>query len=272
MHDVIVIGSGIFGSIIARVLRRSGRTVLVVDDRRPDRGSAPAGCVIKPSWVSSMRKPDLHAGLDLLDEHCGVHSVDFRLWPMQKRTSAWRVEPSSIWVEPDHVTRVTRVIDHGGSCSVLAADAAVEGTAPHVVVTAGLWTPELCPWVETWGRWGWAFRGLPVTENVISIWAPYKQTVAFNMLDTMAWVGDGSALKLETAERPERAAASRVRCEQYVPRILRTIRGVRPYANLVRGDPCLVSRRGRVVAVTGGAKNGTIAAAWAARRVLEELR
>lgn len=269
MHDIIVVGSGIFGSVIARHLRRLGQRVVVVDDRRPDSGSAPAGCVIKPSWVTSMGKEQFQDSLDLLDSICGVQEISFRVQPSGAAAPCFRVEPSTLLVVPDVLARVEAVEDgcrlgtEHGPMTVLRAR--------HIIVAAGLWTPVLCPWVETWGRWGWSFRGPRVTENTISLWAPYRQVVAFNMDDGRSWSGDGSALIEKSAEKPEALLAAAARCARVVgDTLLTTTRGVRPYAE-TDGRPCLVSRRGSVWAVTGGAKNGTIAAAWAARELEREM-
>lgn len=276
MHDVLVVGGGIFGSVITRHLAEQGMRVLLVDDARPERGSDPAGCVIKPGWVSALSKADLRAGLDLLDTYYGVRSVEFTILPGRAKTTAYRVEPSAVLtpVVGGVRGRVGGLTDHGTSVTAVMREgpAGLALSARWAVVAAGLWTPELCPWVQTWGRWGWAFRGLPVTEPVISIWAPYKQVVAFNMDDGMSWSGDGSALVERSFRQDYRLTAARNRVQRHVVKTTQTLSGVRPYAGLVGKDPCLVAPRGRVIAVTGGAKNGTIAAAWAARKIEETVR
>jgi hypothetical protein len=113
---------------------------------------------------------------------------------------------------------------------------------------------------------------MPVTEPVISVWAPYKQVVALNMDDGMSWSGDGSALVERSFRQDYRLTAARNRVERHVVRTTRVLPGVRPYAAVHDKAPCLVSPQGRIIAVTGGAKNGTIAAAWAARRIEEKVR
>lgn len=281
MIDVVVVGGGIFGRVITSFLRRRGATVSMVDDARPHSGSAAAGCVIKPSWISSLGRADLDAGLQLLDDLYGVHDVRFRLWPAPTHADAFRVDPASILEHRPHPNdqqgRATAIDDNPDDAAVVCGitrDRPFLIEARHVVVAAGVWTGELCPWVKVDGRWGWSFRGPPAAEPLIRAWAPYKQVVALNLNDGRSWSGDGSAL-IESSATSARLEAARTRCmsalEVSEPTALVATMGARPYAKLVKRDPCLISRRGRVVAVTGGAKNGTIAAAWAARRVLEEI-
>lgn len=280
MRDVIVVGDGIFGRVIARHLHECGLDVELVGDSRPYSGSQAAGCVIKPSWVSTMSRGDLEEGLRLLDQYYGLRDVEFRLRPSGLRTSAFRVEPTSILHRLPALVRVTcgvvtgitesgdAVLVHGRS----ALGNALTRVARRVVVTAGVWTPELCPWVEVTGKWGWSFRGPGIVEPTIKPWAPYRQVVALNLDDGRSWSGDGSAL-VERSVTSERMRRALERCREVVQtqrdwEMLPTL-GVRPYAST--REPCLVSRRGNVVAVTGGAKNGTIAAAWAAGKVLVEV-
>lgn len=281
MTSIIIVGSGIFGSVIARHLAEGGASVTVIDDARPDRGSAPAGCVIKPSWVSSLDSSEFNDSLSLLQDLYGVQTVEFELRPSGKKVSAYRVEPRAIlrgFSGARYITgeahsvesEIHRGIIHFKNDLLIGPDLL---GADHVVVAAGLWTPELCPWIETWGRWGWSFRGPPVEQPVISLWAPYRQVVALNLDDGRSWSGDGSALKLSSADKPGALASARERCREVLGGgELQFIRGVRPYAKLPDRAPCLVSRRGRIWAVTGGAKNGTIAAAWAARLLEKEMR
>lgn len=287
MHDTIVVGSGIFGSVIAAHLRAGGQRVLVIGDDRPDSGSRPAGCVMKPSWVSSLSKDEYHAACELLEALYGVRTIEFVLQPSRKIVYAEHVNPLSILrgctTHPDHVEGlVTGIDDKKGERAAVAwrvGDIGAVGVtmARRVVVAAGIWTAELCPWMQTpvKAQYGWSFRGPPVAEPVISLWAPYRQVVAFNMDDGRSWSGDGSSLKLESAtdermRKAEQHCAVGMKLDPLKGQQLHATRGARPYA-ATDGKPCLIERRGSVWAVTGGAKNGTIAAAWAARELEREM-
>lgn len=283
-YDTIVVGSGIFGSVIAAHLRAGGQRVLVVGDDRPDSGSKPAGCIIKPSWVSSLNRLEYAQGIKLLGQLYGVRTIQFSLRGVG-RTDAQHVNPQAILrgctAHPDFAdATVVSLNSSEGLCTLKyrmrAVDALGTVEARNIVVAAGIWTGELCPWVQTKAQYGWSFRGPPVREPIISLWAPYRQVVAFNMDDGRSWSGDGSSLKLESATH-ERQQKALHRCHVAMGHdplrrdTYEVARGARPYAE-TGGRPCLISRRGSVWAVTGGAKNGTIAAAWAARELEREMR
>ena len=286
MYDTIVVGGGIFGSVIAAHLRAGGQRVLVVGDDRPDSGSKPAGCVMKPSWISSLSEQEYTGGIHLLNDLYGVRTIFFQLRPSGKIVEAQHVNPRAILrgctAHPDYAEATVVSIDAkpGDPVAVAyrmrAVDAIGTVTAHHLVVAAGIWTPELCPWVQTKAQYGWSFRGPPVHTPIISLWAPYRQVVAFNMDDGWSWSGDGSSLKLESATH-ERQQKALHRCHVAMGHdplrrdTYEVARGARPYAD-TQGKPCVVARRGSVWAVTGGAKNGTIAAAWAARELEREMR
>ncbi len=281
MTDLLVVGDGLFGRIITRHARHLGLETIMVGDSRPGSGSAAAGCVIKPSWVSSMSRGDLSDGLMMLDRYYGIQEVRFRIVPSGMHTTAFRVDPARILATAPRgdeiLGRVSALVDRGNhiEAGIVNWDGRIaQISARHVVVAAGIWTPELCPWVEVTGRWGWSFRGPPVEEPSIRLWAPYRQVVALNLDDGHSWSGDGSALKHESLTTA-RMKKARERCAAAVegayPELLAVTTGARPYVRLEKGAPCLVSRHGNVIAVTGGAKNGTIAATWAARRVIEEI-
>lgn len=269
MTDVIVVGSGIFGMIAASTLRREGASVTVIGDGRSDAGSKPAGCVLQPSWMTNMSRADIDAALLLLDELYGLDDVEFELRPTcMKLIKCWRVEPSKI-LQPSEIhdtavrlTEETVITDNG------------EYSAPKIVLACGVWAQQLAPWVGgVTGKFGWSHRAPPVKSPFIAPWAPYRQTVGFNMIDGRSWLGDGQAL-IERSATEERQEQSRHRCMNAAfsqPQPMDTLRGARPYAVETSGQPCLVRRSGNIWAVTGGGKNGTAAAAWAAQKLAREV-
>jgi len=263
-----IVGAGLFGSIIGRHLMAQGHSVAIMDSREEGSGSKPAACLMKPGWLSKI--PQLNKCLELLDTYYGVRDISFNVNGLLNQTVHW--------VDPRRVLS----LGHVYNTTVMSVDP-VRGIVDtprekfefdHVVVAAGIWTNKLCPWtVKVEPRWGTAFLWPEHAQShvppFISQWAPYRQVVAFQRGDGL-WAGDGSALKSMT---PERELESLRRCQEKLdiwqqPTFLR---GARPYGTPTPGAPCVLDREGKVTVATGGAKNGTAAAAWCALKIGEYL-
>ena len=271
---VLVIGTGLFGSIIAQHLRCQGREVVTADCGKKEAGSGPAACLIKPSWLGSMEKQQTEASLSLLDQHYGVTDLDFQVGLGVTNKVHW-VNPSLILRQPDIIGTwdgkyqaegekfTTCFIKHDRTWGVVK-------DIDRIIVAAGVWTFQLLGYngAEMSGQAGQSHLYFgQVAAPFIKVWAPYKQLVGFNRTGTHIWVGDGASIKQKnwTAEY---SLKNTVRCNAAVPHNMRTrsMYGVRPY---VKGaKPCFMEEvRPRVWAVTGGAKNGTVAAGWAAHHL-----
>lgn len=272
MIDATVVGAGIFGSVIAAVLRRDGHEVLVVDAAFEGGGSRPSGNLMKPSWFSSLGKDTYSPALATLDEVCGVEDIAFRVGPAQ--ATVHFCPPSRLLVDPDLSLRVEAVYP---SDSGWVVDVGAGGTfeSRRVILATGVWTPELVD-IAVDGRAGVSFLwpGRTIDRPFIRLWAPYKHLAAFNRGDGL-WIGDGSAIKTENWQ-PSRTEACLGRCRKALKEAApdpppQQLFGVRPY---IRGaKPCYLSeyRPGLWVA-TGGAKNGLIAAGWAGYQVGRRLQ
>lgn len=283
--DVVVVGAGLFGSIAAKALAGAGLTVVSVDDSRPGAGSLPAACLMKPSWFSSMGKDKFEPSLELLDRIYGVKDISFKVG-LLRATVHW-CDPAQILgdeevpVYREKVTALTRT-SSGWAVSLEGREAALE--ARSVVVAAGVWTSELVRSQALGGlvgRAGVAFRwqDMQLEEQFITPWAPYRQTVGFNISSTEVWVGDGSAIKPENWNE-ERQNVSFARCAKAIDRTgfgdreqgrVKALYGIRPYIAGVK--PCLLEEvEPGLWALTGGAKNGTISAGWAASELVRRIK
>lgn len=266
--DAVVVGAGLFGSVIAAALRAEGRRVVVIDDAQPEAGSRPAACLMKPSWFTSMGKDVHEPSLTLLDRLYGVSDLRFRVGPGHA-TVHW-CDPATILSETPLVSRVVRVRPDG-LCWELVLRDQNPITTDLVVVAAGIWTPLLVP-VEGGldGQVGIAFLwpGETIEDPFIRPWAPYRQLVAFNRGDGL-WVGDGAAVRREKWT-DARADQSEQRCRSAVSRMCaphpQPLFGVRPYSRM---KPCYLCEHAPGLWVaTGGAKNGTVAAGWCAHEIV----
>lgn len=278
--DVVVVGAGLFGSVISAALRAAGMSVATIADQRAGMGSVPAACLMKPSWLNSVHPLYRDQSLELLSSLYGVQDLVFQVrtktWlPKGQATVHW-VDPADILQPPDIVGTVGSVEPDGSGWLVhhkVGEEPVETVSARHVVLATGIWgqqlAPGLCPEVKPrWGaaylwRTGWA-------PAFIRPWAPYKQIVAFDRGDGL-WIGDGTSLKELTRHR---ALESRQRCAEEVgaaPEDLVELAGARPYVRLENAEPCLLASSGGLHVATGGAKNGTLAAGWAAHRLTELL-
>jgi hypothetical protein len=147
----------------------------------------------------------------------------------------------------------------------------------RVLVAAGVWCNELLgdkmPLVR--GLYGASLK-VPgkLKEPRIHVYAPYRQAVAFQMGPNKVWFGDGTALVQKTWNKrgAEYVDATEGRAARYMDlNIARSTVcvGARPY---VEGHKAgYFARVSPAVWVsTGGAKNGTVLAAWQAQRFLTE--
>ncbi len=284
MHDVAIVGGGLFGQIIRRKLIADGMDVVNLESHQKHSGSSPAACLMKPSWYSALGKDVYEPSLRLLDELYGVSDIEFETRPLKKRVTVHWCDPNAILssvskyllvnrVEPGRVHGFTRT----GYASSTSDYTTIE--ARTVIVAAGVWSNDILP-VERRvlglvGRAGAAFLwpGDRVNQPFIKVWAPYRQLVAFNRGDGL-WVGDGSAIKPENWTE-ERCQASLKRCQEamdynYLNAPPVKLYGIRPYVPKVK--PCYLDIQPGLIVATGGAKNGTLAAGWCAHKISEALR
>lgn len=277
--DAIIVGGGLFGSVIAQELRSQGRRVEVLDRGEPLAGSGPAACLMKPSWFAGLGKEVHVPALETLDRLYGVNDLQFTL-----HVGAGFATGIVHWVNPRHILRFGKRY-----CSVAAVApgrvilAADQGAQPevlearHVIVAAGVWTQQLLRQYEQ----GWQ-RGMAVlypeahtSTGIIKPWAPYRQLVGFDRGDGV-WVGDGSAIK-HTNWSPTREEEILSRERKLARRMIGPVlpledqlQGLRPYWK--GGKPCLLERvEDGLWVASGGAKNGTLAAGWCAWRLGREL-
>lgn len=275
MYDVIVIGAGLFGSIIAESLIQQGRNVCVIDAEKENSGSKPAACLMKPSWYSGLGKEITTPALDTLDKLYGLESVEFNVRGV-KVPVHW-IPPAKI-LKKNYIKGEVCAVDKNihDSWSVELQGSKLKGVmyAKNIVIAAGIWAKKFCE-IEGGlsGQAGIAFlwENGDLKTPFITPYAPYRQMVAFNRGDGL-WMSDGTAIKEENWTK-ERESAAFQRCTKalgWPPQHPQRIYGVRPYSKM---KPCYLKEvdKGCWVA-TGGAKNGTIAAGWCAHIISGELK
>src|SRR5690606_3724879 len=254
----------------ARLARARGIPVTVVDSGEAWAASPASGCVLAPSWLSSLTRAQINVAMDVLEELFTVHALDFRTNLVKARFAARRVETAEVLVEPGVRARVGRgqkgCVERGGG-GELGGDG--------VLVAAGIGAADLVPAPPIRALWGASLRFPDATlpEPRLHMYAPYRQAVSFQMANGGVWFGDGTALVTGTWQREadERAKRTIARAED-----LFDLRGpvgrsgARPY---VEGHKAgyFYKAAPRVWVSTGGAKNGTVLAAAQAAEFVRAL-
>lgn len=283
---IAIIGGGLFGSLQSRHLTALGHDVTLIDSRATCAGSGPAACLIKPSWLASMERHQIDTSFSLLDKYYGIKDIEFLVNGTVKNTVRW-VNPSHILSEPFLEYEVVKVSLQKDLSYALLLSPNNPNTndliviVDCVIVAAGYWTFQILNTFQTYliketmvGQAGCAhlYTG-QLEQPFIKVWAPYKQLVGFNRDDQNVWVGDGAAIKHENWNSTHRVNNLK-RCDEAAPAHMKRSKsmfGIRPYVKDAK--PCYIKEVApRLWAVTGGAKNGTIAAGWAAHFVGENIR
>jgi hypothetical protein len=288
IYDSIVIGNGLFGSLITRGLRELGRNVLLVGDNKEDAGSPPAACLMNPAWFKKLGSDVSEPAVSWLANRFNLHNLPFRETTQSgkvKATRSWFIEPSEMLLKPDldqHVELVTRrgpQLHAILCCTEMGTELWHE--ARQVVVAAGVWSQRLVPWVDlgitgkagvAWLLPEWAGPGF----NFMDYWAPFKQIVGFQRGDGF-WINDGSAiLRQNWSAELERSCLQRTmgtflkhRGTMAIVEPKRLF-GIRPYTKV---KPCYLEEvtDGLWVAV-GAAKNGTLLGGYCARIIQERSK
>lgn len=273
MYDAIVVGGGIIGSTITLALRKSRAKVLLLDDGRPMAGTGPSGGHLKPSWFASMQKEESESAMELLDDVWGLIERKFTIWPKQIQETVWRVDTDKVVSIPKTKAKASKIKTSEEHPVVYCTDGS-EYQGRLLVLATGCWIGELAKAIKATPKQGVSFRLSGQISPFIKPWAPYKQIVAHQQGPQEIWIGDGSAL-LHANWTQVRTKQCLDRCQEALPAplpLLKTKLGLRPYCKKNGSDPCLMESIGpRTWAVTGAGKLGTIAAGFAARKLLDVL-
>lgn len=282
MKDAIVIGCGIVGATITKALQLKGMDVLTLDDAQSMGGTAPSGGHLKPSWFGTLSKDEYKPSMELLDELWKLKEEQFVIRPTGIKTTVYRVDTDKVLETPRTTGRVTAIGQLHNYPTVVYS----QGMEQHdercrlLIVATGVWAAALVPSLTVTAKQGVSFRvrGYELCDPFIKPWAPYKQVVAHQQAPNELWVGDGTAVlaKNWTKERTKQcldrciAALGQPPIQAKPPGIWAR-EGLRAYTK-PKGNPCLLEQLGpRAWVATGAGKSGTIAAGWAAWRILNCL-
>jgi glycine/D-amino acid oxidase-like deaminating enzyme len=271
MTEAAIIGGGLFGCIIARSLQQQGFQVTIIDNAEPFAGSRPAACLMKPSWCTTIGKEAYSSSMQLLESLYEVKEIEFHT-KVAKTKVRW-IDPKVI-LSPavnrfsEQIIRIHWSKDlqiwelyssNGGSYTTKLCILAAGVWCNNILLASNLpLVPNLSPVTGT----SFICAG-KVEKPRILLWRPYKQAVFWEMYPKHIWIGDGETAKEYTEQH---LMKSRNRCAEFLnrdPMHLSPTMGHRPYVKDAKPFYLEQHAPGLWV-ITGGAKNGTIAAGWAA--------
>ncbi len=265
MAAVVIVGAGLFGSMAAKACRMAGHTVTIIDDGRPSSGSRPAACLMKPTWLMNLG-PLAKPGLESLGRMYHIMNLEFTTWMNIKVPIQW-VDPKTILERYPTVETVQWI----GNGVVETSHRRFYG---HVLVATGCWANELINGIEEVKR----LTGVALTYSgerdkpVITSYAPFKQAISFVRDLGTTWFGDGTAI-LAKNWGTEYIEQSIRRAEQ-----LHGLKEDRLFAQCIGERPIVKSHQGlfeqvsgKTWVVTGGGKNGTVLAAYYAKKFVEAI-
>ena len=270
---VYIIGAGLFGSVARDLLLANGQKAFTIDCQKTDSASKAAGCLIKPSWLSCLGS-SYKDGMNTLDELYGLKQVPMQVFGKLKLDSIYHAPPDNILKGADIYGNVTEIDQDAGHLTLQDG----RSYSGKILVAAGVWSKALLgdrfgP-VKMEGQRGVSFLyRTHFPEAKLRMWAPYKQSVAFEINNGITWFGDGTSIiednwKIEYENRALDHALAldpSLSIDNYITRRS----GLRPYVTghsgyfKKVGNKCWVS--------TGGAKNGVVLAALQAKQFLENL-
>jgi Pyridine nucleotide-disulphide oxidoreductase len=282
---ILVVGAGLFGSVATQLLREHGHEVTVVDEGLPNTASRAAGCVLAPSWSSSLAPGRWEEAMGILRNLYAVREVRFQT-NFKLPFTAFHIDPGQILVEYLQGTYIntTAVGDHW-EAHVMAGENRISMAVDAVYIATGAaqFKDSLFWQYKTKVLWGASLKAEalwnPHVRESVTLYAPYKQAVCVK-LKNQYWFGDGTALSQKTFSKEMLARIQTLKERATTMTGLdlgkdgsaaEIVWGGRP---VVEGHPegILLRDGERTWIATGGGKNGTLAAALTATRFVEQLR
>lgn len=285
-----IIGNGLFGSIIARKLRKEGIDVAVFasnSENLPRASECSAG-LWKDTWINKAIRQQVVDSYDLLSELIdgSIEEKVMHNKNTQKEETFFHVPPSSILVEANRIGKILKIEDCGESMKLWFHDPKVPSTGlyscDYVVVAAGAFTDDLLsisglPTLGVDRYWGKCFFSSEVpTISKLRVWAPYKQSMWFPVNNELSYISDGATVKnpkqddARITKVTDRLIENLIAIGADPSRVVGTKEGFRPF--LSKGIDFVTKVHSRVIVATGGRKNSTVLCGYVAKKAFELLK
>lgn len=280
MKTINVVGAGIAGSLVARVLRARGHAVRVIDDRDVNSASRASSNLYIGSWLKKFSSSAASNGIRVVEElFAGKIDQPFSRGiadAMKVRHIAQR----HLLVEPDEVGTVTKVSSYDFSGPPSNGGVLLGGRFLHgpTVLCCGHRGAELVPGLKVDVKVGHCihFRGrLPEGKSSLTLASPYVHAKLYQLDEDTIYFADSVAVTRDayakrSKELMDRTMARAVALLGYEPEVKSILVGYRPF---VSGHDFgyLAQVKPGVWVLNGGGKNGIVAYADAADRLAKEI-
>lgn len=273
-----IVGNGLAGSITARFLEDAGYEVRIIADDDPFAASTASSNLYIEHWVKKFTGSS--EGLKLIQEKWGDRSNNPFATGLGYAAKVKHVNWEDILRAPDIEAQVTSVQYDNGRLW-----AKFEGKPNKIylggeatILCLGYRNAELVPHHEVDVKAGHCllFDGvLPEGEASISMVSPYRHQKWYQLNEDTIYYADSTALKLSryTREREELIEVSKQRAEKLNRGRFKLIDVRTGYRPIMPGHDfgALIPLGDRTWMMNGGGKNGMVAYAACAQKLVKEL-
>lgn len=276
MARFVVIGAGLAGSLVTRVLRKAGHTVTVIDDRDNFSASQASSNLYIASWLKKFSNKGAKRGIEVL-ESLNLPTEQVFESGIADAMKVRHIAQRNVLVEPDHIAKVTQL--HR------ACVWAVEGSGPSQseerfegfpVVCTGYrgaeLIPELAGRIEAKVGHAMLIKGqLRPGESALRIVSPYTHGKLYQFDPGHIYFADSVALKPKSYWDRQQDLKMRTmsRCLDFMGREFHVKEWRVGYRPIIRGHDFGIvgqSQNGAFY-INGGGKNGMVAYCNAAEQL-----
>lgn len=288
--SVVIIGAGLFGSMISKYLKSRGIDCLIVDRNDIMNASKCSSGIFRPGWAGKIQ-PEVSVSLPIIEKFVSIVPLPIFDGDKEIQTTIDFIDCNLILNEEflaGDVVRCTKDKTAIRSVIVDVEGVEVEIECDHLVVAAGSYTNTLLaklgiPTVfQLDSYWGAVVHTSDLPKrNYIQTWAPYKQMYGLTLErggKNVGYFTMGTAVKNPPVGGDNRTLAGGGKLVQYaaaachMKQIIEIPEGLRPFFAEKGGEVDFVNNHGlNVISATGGAKNSTLLCGYAAKRVFEEI-
>lgn len=292
-YDVIIIGSGMIGSMSARLLANKGISVLIIDSNEKMSGSKCSFGIFKEGWIDEKLKTPSNETFRVIENFTSIDEVEYYNYDKNCYETFKRINPEFILSKiPDVEYLKAKVYTwdkNGEEFEVLTIQSPTRYKCKILIVAAGVWTDDIINKNGSYGQnnimgspiikqWGAVIRyQQSIDVSRYKTWAPYKQSILFKRSDNEFLFGDGSMIKnpIESVRTKQNEVINRMKkhCNDLtkvdVPDT-EVMEGYRPFFSSELRN-WIEEPVQNLFAATGGRKSTTILCGYIANTILNKI-